>query len=33
MILSEELVAIITALDRDGIDYAICGGFAVGLHG
>ena len=33
MILSEELVAIITALDRDGIDYAVCGGFAVGLHG
>ncbi|WP_395745756.1 hypothetical protein [Prosthecobacter sp.] len=33
MILSEELVNIVSALDRDGIDYAVCGGFAVGLHG
>ena len=33
MILSEELVAVINALDKEGIDYAVCGGFAVGLHG
>lgn len=33
MILSEELLAVINALDKEGIDYAVCGGFAVGLHG
>jgi hypothetical protein len=33
MILSEELVAVTTALESARIDYAVCGGFAVGLHG
>jgi hypothetical protein len=33
MDLYEELVNIIDSLDSDGIDYAICGGIAVALHG
>ncbi|MBE2282956.1 MAG: hypothetical protein IAE77_05795 [Prosthecobacter sp.] len=33
MILSEELIAVTTALEAAHIEYAVCGGFAVGLHG
>jgi hypothetical protein len=33
MILSQELIHVTTALEREGIEYAVCGGFAVGLHG
>ncbi len=28
-----ELEALVTALDREGVDYALCGGLALGLHG
>lgn len=33
MILSQELICIVNALVNEGIAYAVCGGFAVGLHG
>lgn len=33
MDLYEELVAVLDQLDESGIDYAICGGIAVALHG
>lgn len=33
MNLSEELSAIVDALDAQGIPYAVCGGYAVMLHG
>ncbi|HEX9731679.1 MAG TPA: nucleotidyl transferase AbiEii/AbiGii toxin family protein [Thermoanaerobaculia bacterium] len=33
MDLYEEFVAVIDLLDEHGIDYAICGGIAVALHG
>ncbi|MGV3660720.1 MAG: hypothetical protein ACO1TE_11070 [Prosthecobacter sp.] len=33
MILSEELVAVIDALENQRIEYAVCGGLAVGMHG
>src|SRR5690348_13844869 len=28
-----ELAALLAALDADGAEYALCGGFAVGIHG
>ncbi len=28
-----ELEALVDALDREGVEYALCGGLAVGLHG
>jgi hypothetical protein len=31
--LEDELLAIITAFDRAGVDYALCGGLAVAIHG
>lgn len=33
MILTEELVAVIDALENQRIEYAVCGGLAVGMHG
>jgi len=33
MILSEELKMLVSALETAGVSYAVCGGYAVGLHG
>jgi hypothetical protein len=33
MILSQELVSVVNALKSQGIPYAVCGGFAVAIHG
>ncbi|HEY1053227.1 MAG TPA: DUF6036 family nucleotidyltransferase [Prosthecobacter sp.] len=33
MILTEELLAVVDALEGQRIEYAVCGGLAVGMHG
>jgi hypothetical protein len=33
MDLIEEFDAVIAALDRNGIEYAVCGGLAMAVHG